>query len=103
MSDSRYDIIVIGSVPGGATLAQRLAASGRKILILERGGWLKRSPDNWDPKKVFVDNLYQADETWYDKTGKAFHPGLHYFVGGNSKLYGAALFRLRERDFETLQ
>ncbi len=103
MSDSRYDIIVIGSGPGGATLAQRLAASGRKILILERGGWLKRSPDNWDPKKVFVDNLYQADETWYDKTGKAFHPGLHYFVGGNSKLYGAALFRLRERDFETLQ
>ncbi|MGH8125845.1 MAG: FAD-dependent oxidoreductase [Rhodanobacteraceae bacterium] len=103
MSDKRYDIIVIGSGPGGATLAQRLAASGRRILILERGDFLKRSPDNWSPKSVFIDNAYQATETWYDKTGKAFHPGLHYFVGGNSKMYGAALFRLRERDFETLQ
>jgi choline dehydrogenase-like flavoprotein len=97
-----YDIIVIGSGPGGAALAQRLAPSGKKILILERGGFLKRSPDNWSAKSVFIDNTYQANETWYDKTGNAFHPGLHYFVGGNSKMYGAALFRLRERDFEEI-
>ncbi len=103
MDDNRYDIIVIGSGPGGATLAHRLAPSGRRILILERGGWLAREAGNWDPKKVFIDNAYQADVTWYDKAGKAFHPGLHYFVGGNSKVYGAALFRLRERDFEKLQ
>ncbi|MBU6477119.1 MAG: GMC family oxidoreductase, partial [Xanthomonadaceae bacterium] len=98
-----YDLIVIGSGPGGATLAHRLAPSGKKILILERGDFLKRSPDNWSAKSVFIDNTYQADETWFDKTGNAFHPGLHYFVGGNSKLYGAALFRLRERDFEQLR
>jgi len=98
-----YDLIVIGSGPGGAALAQRLAPSGRKILILERGGFLERSPDNWSAKSVFIDNSYQANETWYDKTGKAFHPGLHYFVGGNSKMYGAALFRLRERDFEEIR
>ncbi|HKV65182.1 MAG TPA: NAD(P)-binding protein, partial [Rhodanobacteraceae bacterium] len=98
-----YDLIVIGSGPGGATLAHRLASSGKKILILERGDFLKRSPDNWSAKSVFIDNAYQADETWYDKTGKAFQPGLHYFVGGNSKMYGAALFRLRERDFGQLQ
>jgi len=103
MSDNHYDLIVIGSGPGGAALAQRLAPSGKKILVLERGDWLKRSPDNWSAKSVFIDNAYQADETWYDKTGKAFRPGLHYFVGGNSKMYGAALFRLRERDFEKLQ
>ncbi|HJR10156.1 MAG TPA: GMC family oxidoreductase [Rhodanobacteraceae bacterium] len=98
-----YDLIVIGSGPGGAALAHRLAASGKKILILERGDFLKRSPDNWSAKSVFIDNAYQADETWFDKTGNAFHPGLHYFVGGNSKMYGAALFRLRERDFEQLR
>lgn len=103
MSATRHDLIVIGSGPGGATLAQRLAPSGKKILILERGDFLPRSIDNWNPKKVFIDNFYQADETWYDKTGTAFHPGLHYFVGGNSKVYGSALFRLRERDFEALQ
>lgn len=99
----RYDVIVIGSGPGGATLAHRLAPSGKKILVLERGDWLKRSPANWSPKSVFIDNAYQADETWYDKVGKAFRPGLHYFVGGNSKVYGAALFRLRERDFEAIR
>ncbi|MGH8599045.1 MAG: GMC oxidoreductase, partial [Burkholderiales bacterium] len=76
---------------------------GKKILILERGDFLKRSIDNWSPRKVFIDNIYQADETWHDKRGTAFHPGLHYFVGGNSKMYGAALFRLRERDFEKLR
>ena len=103
MSDNHYDLIVIGSGPGGATLAQRLAPSGKRILILERGDWLPRSIDNWSPKKVFIDNIYQARETWYDKRGKPFHPGLHYFVGGNSKVYGAALFRLRERDFGKLQ
>lgn len=102
MPDNHYDIIVIGSGPGGASLAQRLAPSGKKILILERGDFLKRSPDNWSPHKVFVEHAYQAHETWYAKDGEAFQPGLHYFVGGNSKMYGAALFRLRERDFETL-
>jgi choline dehydrogenase-like flavoprotein len=103
MPDQSFDLIVIGSGPGGAALAQRLAPTGKRILILERGNWLRRSPDNWSARSVFVDNAYQARETWYDKAGTAFHPGLHYFVGGNSKLYGAALFRLRARDFEALQ
>jgi choline dehydrogenase-like flavoprotein len=99
----RYDVIVIGSGPGGAALAQRLAPTGKSILLLERGEYLKRGVENWDSKTVFVDGKYQAAETWYDHDGKPVHPGLHYFVGGNSKVYGAALFRLRERDFEELR
>lgn len=95
-----YDLIVIGSGPGGASLAQRLAATGKKILLLERGDYLPRSRDNWDSRTVFVEARYQAPETWYGKDGESFHPGLHYFVGGNSKVYGAALLRLRERDFQ---
>jgi len=98
-----YDIIVIGSGPGGASLAHRLAGTGKRILMLERGGYLARSRANWDAKTVFVDAVYQATETWYGGDGRAFHPGLHYFVGGNSKVYGAALFRLRERDFGELR
>jgi choline dehydrogenase-like flavoprotein len=98
-----YDLIVIGSGPGGATLAQSLAPTGKKILILERGDYLPRSQKNWDSQTVFVDGEYQAKETWFDAAGKTFHPGLHYVVGGNSKVYGAALLRLRERDFDELQ
>ena len=99
MAADRYDIIVIGSGPGGASLAQRLAPTGKRILILERGDYLERSEQNWSAQTVFVAGAYQARETWTNSQGKTFSPALHYFVGGNSKVYGAALFRLRERDF----
>ena len=99
MAGNHYDVIVIGSGPGGAALAQRLAPTGKRILLLERGDYLPRSIDNWDSHKVFVEGMYQARETWHGRNGESFHPGLHYYVGGNSKMYGAALFRLRERDF----
>lgn len=103
MPIDHYDLIVIGTGPGGATVAHHLAATGKRILVIERGDYLPRSRENWDAKTVFVDGMYQAKETWYDKKGKPFHPGLHYFVGGNSKVYGAALFRLRERDFDSVE
>jgi len=103
MPGNHYDIIVIGSGPGGASLAHRLAPTGKNILLLERGDYLPRSQKNWDAQHVFVENAYQAKEEWFDQTGKSFAPGLHYFVGGNSKVYGAALLRLRARDFDELQ
>jgi choline dehydrogenase-like flavoprotein len=102
MADN-YDLIVIGSGPGGASLAQRVAKTGKRILLIERGDYLPRSRDNWNSQVVFVDGRYQTTETWYDGNGKSFEPGLHYYVGGNSKVYGAALFRMRERDFEELK
>lgn len=94
-----YDIIIIGTGPGGGTLAYKLAPSGKKILLLERGGYLPREKDNWSSKTVFTENKYKAKETWKDKNGNAFHPGIHYNVGGNSKVYGAALLRMRAQDF----
>lgn len=102
-SDSEYDVIVIGSGPGGASLAQALAPTGKRILIIERGDYLPREEANWSSQAVFVDGRYQADETWTGVDGKRFQPQLHYYVGGNSKVYGAALFRLRERDFEEVR
>jgi len=71
--------------------------------LLERGDWLKREQQNWDVEEVFIKNRYVPKETWYDKTGKPFQPGLHYFVGGATKMFGAALYRLRKEDFGELK
>lgn len=103
MSDDRYDVIIIGSGPGGGAAASRLAQTGKRIIIVERGDYLPRERENWDTSEVFAKARYQADETWYSSSGKSFRPGLHYFVGGNSKVYGAALFRLRKEDFDEIR
>ena len=102
MTDS-YDVIVIGTGAGGGTLARHLAPSGKRILLLERGDWLPRELENWLTEAVFVDNRYVSSDTWYDHTGRPFQPGVHYFVGGATKLYGAALYRLRKEDFGELR
>ena len=98
-----YDVIIIGTGAGGGTLARHLAPSGKRILLLERGDWLTREPQNWDTREVFVDNRYISADTWYDGSGQTFQPQVHYFVGGATKLYGAALYRLRKEDFGELQ
>ena len=98
-----YDVIIIGTGAGGGTLVRHLAPSGKRILLLERGDWLPREPQNWLAQDVFVDNLYISEDTWYDEKGTAFQPQIHYFVGGATKLYGAALYRLRAEDFGELR
>jgi choline dehydrogenase-like flavoprotein len=99
----RYDVIIIGTGAGGATLAHRLAPSGKNVLLLERGGYLPREPENWDSDQVFGRLRYVTGERWYDKHGVAFRPHAQYFVGGNTKVYAGALLRLRERDFQEVQ
>lgn len=99
-TNNHYDVIIIGTGAGGGTLAYRLATSGKRILLLERGPFLPREKQNWDAKAVFNSDRYHNSEVWYDKNGGELHPGMSYFVGGNTKVYGAALFRLREKDFE---
>jgi len=98
-ADNQYDVIVIGSGPAGGTMAAQLAATGKRILLLERGDWLRRERENWSSEAVFGQGRYVADGVFYDSQDRPFHPGLHCFVGGNSKVYGAALFRLRPADF----
>jgi choline dehydrogenase-like flavoprotein len=99
---SDYDVIVIGSGAGGGTLVHHLAPSGKRILLLERGGWLPREPQNWLAQNVFVENRYVSPDTWYYPDGSSFGPEVHYWVGGATKRYGAALYRLRAEDFGVL-
>jgi choline dehydrogenase-like flavoprotein len=96
----RYDVVIIGGGAAGGTLARHLAPSGKKILILEQGTWLPREKRNWDVIEVAVKGCYETTEVWLDRDGGQIHANAHYNVGGNSKFWGAALFRLRERDFE---
>ena len=77
--------------------------SGKCILLLERGAFLPREKQNLDVNAVFLDNRYVSQDTWYDHRGKPFRPGSHYFVGGATKLYGAASFRMRQEDFGELK
>ena len=98
-TDGHYDVVIIGSGAGGGTLAWKLAPSGLRVLLLERGGYLPRERDNWDTQAVFLRGKYSTTEQWLDKDGKSFAPEQNYCVGGNTKFYGAALFRLRPNDF----
>lgn len=102
-SINHFDVIIIGSGAGGGTLAHTLASSGKRILVLERGDHIIREKENWDVQSVFIQKRYSPKDTWYDKNGFPFRPGIFYNVGGNTRFYGAALFRLREADFSTLQ
>jgi len=101
-ASDRYDVVIVGTGAGGGTLAYHLAKAGKRILILERGTFLPQEKPNWDTAAVFLDNRYHTKEVWSDRTGRDLHPGTGYWVGGNTKVYGAALFRLREQDFGVL-
>jgi len=100
---SHYDVIIIGTGAGGGTLAHHLAPSGKRILILERGSFLPREKENWSAKDVYQQERYHTQEQWFDVNNKTFRPAMNYWVGGNTKVYGAALLRMRERDFEQVQ
>jgi len=100
---SRYDVIIIGTGAGGGTLLHRLAPTGKRILVLERGDFVPREKDNWDSEAVNLKGKYNTKEVWHDREGKPLHPHTNYYVGGNTKFYGAALFRFRREDFGELR
>ncbi len=98
-----YDVIIIGAGVGGGAMANRLAGRGRSILMIERGPRLPREPDNWSVDAVFHTRKYATKETWRDRDGKDFNPSTYYYVGGNSKFFGAATLRFRAEDFGDLK
>jgi len=101
---AHFDVVIIGSGAGGGTLARQLVSSSNlRVLVIERGDFLPQEPQNWDAEEVMQKGRYVSKDAWLDKHGKAFQPGSHYFVGGATKMYGAAHFRLRQQDFEELR
>ena len=98
-----YDVIIIGTGAGGGTLARHLAPSGKRILLLERGDWLPREPRTGSTRTCSSTTATSRRTPGTTRSGKPFQPRVHYFVGGATKLYGAALYRLRKEDFGELQ
>jgi choline dehydrogenase-like flavoprotein len=103
MPNERYDIIIIGSGAGGGTLAHALAGTSARILILERGDFVPREDENWNPDAVWKHLRYRVTERWIDERGREFRPYTHYCVGGNTKFWGSVLYRLRREDFQALE
>ena len=100
---AHYDIVIIGSGAGGGTMAHALAASGARILVIERGGAVPQEAENWDPAAVWKQLRYRSTEKWLDASGEEFLPYTHYGVGGNTKFWGSVLYRLRREDFGELR
>ena len=73
---------------GGAVLARALGEQGIRTVVLERGTRLPRSPQNWSRQHVVVDDAYKNAGAWHDASGGTFKPGVHYWVGGNTKGHG---------------
>lgn len=98
-----FDVVIIGSGAGGGTLAHKVAREGLRVAIVERGDFVPREKENWDARAVNVEGRYHTKEVWRDGEGRPLHPHTSYNVGGNTKFYGAALFRMREKDFGELR
>jgi choline dehydrogenase-like flavoprotein len=97
--DEHYDVIIIGSGPGGATLARSLKLTGCRVLVLERGDFLRLEDRNWNPEYTITKQGYSNSEPWFGN-GESYQPNMYYYVGGSSKLYASTVFRFREKDFE---
>lgn len=93
------DVIVIGSGPGGAAAAYRVASAGLKVLVLEKGDRLPRDGSTLDFQRVVVRGEFLSPETWSDGRGTVLRPEEHFNVGGKSKWYGAAVLRFSPREF----
>jgi choline dehydrogenase-like flavoprotein len=103
IDDTHYDVIVVGSGAGGATLASDLAAKGRSVLLLERGAALPREDQNVADVDLFRKDRYHPGEQWFGTDGDPFSPQAVYALGGNTKIWGAVLERMREQEFGPLR
>ena len=103
MQSDSYDIVIIGTGAGGGTVAQALAGSGARILLVERGAFIPQEEENWSPIAVWRDLRYRTAERWLDERGGQFVPYTHYCVGGNTKFWGSVLYRLRREDFQAVE
>ncbi len=103
IDDEFYDVIIVGAGAGGGTLARKLAPTGLKILVLERGEHSEKESSELSDTELFKRDQYHAPEAWQDHVGEPFYPQTNYSVGGNTKIWYGVLMRMRAGDFEEVQ
>jgi len=94
------DAIVVGSGFGGAMAARVLVHAGWRVLLLERGGWVVRGPQNWAQENVGELTGHYSREAPYRQLRGGRDLGAYFCVGGPSVFYGGVSLRFREKDFE---
>jgi len=97
-----WDAIVIGSGFGGTLAAYELVRAGWRVLMIERGDWVTRGPENWAPGAVGTLTPHFSMETPYRALagGEREIVGSFQCVGGPSVFYGGVSLRFRAEDFE---
>jgi choline dehydrogenase-like flavoprotein len=97
---SRYDYIVIGSGAGGSAAAWRLAQTGRRVLVLEKGSRLPTNGSTLDVDLVIRQQTFSSKEPWYFPDGRVIVLREYFNIGGKTKWSGAALVRFQPYEFE---
>ncbi len=118
MTKNKYDICIVGSGAGAGPVIYELSKAGYKVVVLEKGPWLKTSDFNKDEiaatrRSVYTPNLKDeqhviesknANEEWVAKstysTGRDFWNG--NMVGGSSNLMSGYFHRMKPNDFKLL-
>ncbi|MBA2627109.1 MAG: GMC family oxidoreductase, partial [Gemmatimonadales bacterium] len=98
-----YDTIIIGSGFGGSMAAHTLVHAGQRVLLVERGEWVRRGANNWRGEEVGqLCEHYHTDAPYLvqDDAGRST-AGACFCVGGPSVFYGGVALRLRQEDFES--
>ena len=98
-----YDVIIIGTGAGGGTLAHKLAPSGKRSCSSSAATTCRARRTTGTPQPSTSKASTRPRKCGATQDGKALHPHTNYYVGGNTKFYGAALFRLRREDFGEIQ
>ena len=87
IEDRHYDVIVIGTGAGGATLAAELAEGGRSVLVLERGQSIPPGDLQSTGTELFRKERFHPKESWFGTDGDPFPPQMLYGLGGNTKIW----------------
>jgi choline dehydrogenase-like flavoprotein len=115
MKSEAFDAIVVGAGAGGGVVAKELAFAGRRVLLVERGPWLKsfghlETRDSWTtaidrapfgptPDEVRTVRRTDRDPAVVVKPRSALYGTLPAMVGGGSVFYGAMAWRFRPETF----